>query len=101
MDVAKRDFSIEAPREESASEAKEGVLLTWESNSDADGYHIFKKVNDEPFCFLAGTDNNAQSYLDEWVDQDTGYTYLIIPYRMEDGQRMYGNYKEHGVVIRK
>lgn len=101
MDMTKRDFSIEAPGEESATETQEGVLLAWGDHSDADGYYIFKKVNDDPFLFLTGADNSVHSYVDEWVNQEADYTYIIIPYRLKNGQLMYGKYKEHGVIIRK
>ena len=99
MDVNERDFSISAPGDEAAEKVDRGILVSWGNGSKADGYRLYKKTGDEPFLFVTDTDAEVRSYIDKIAQGKEKLTYIIVPYTIKNGRRIFGNYKNCGVIV--
>ena len=74
------------------------VTLTWDK-SDCDGYKVFRGSK-AIARVKAGDADDKVSYTDEGIEPGASYTYLVRPYKIENGKEVYGAYALAGKIIK-
>lgn len=77
----KTTASLEAPAKVKASSTSDGIMLTWKSSKNADGYHIYRSTGaeDEDFKKIAEIAGET-SYEDKDVAKDASNFYYVVAY---------------------
>ena len=94
LDPKDRDYKLDRPELSSAIKTNGQVEIKWAKVENADGYVIYRKVNDEWKTIGEATE-------DKFIDNDPteGSLYTVISYRMEGDKRLYGNYDYKGIEV--
>ena len=102
-DHSPRDYSLPAP-EVTASAGDGGVTVSWSASPGAEGYEIFRKAPKEADAawYPAGAaDGAAEEFTDTDVKDPGRYDYTVVPFREEDGVRVYGCFSARGASVGK
>lgn len=72
----------------------DGISLSWEKVSGADGYSIYKKSDTEvAFTYMCLVSADSDTYIDTSVLENHVYTYKVCAYRYkEDWTRVFGKF---------
>lgn len=95
-----RDFSLLAPNVTIKTASSKSVSIIWSEIQEADGYEIYRKCPKENKGYWTLVDSVAAEtlqYLDEATTSGRTYTYTIVPFRNDSGERHYGNFNYSGV----
>ena len=95
-EAGNRDYSIEAVNEVTAEKTEDTVELSWEESLNADGYMVYRKVDD------GNWENIAVAEACNFYDVDLigeSYQYRIVPFGEKDGNICYGNFEYKGVTV--
>ncbi|MBQ1391715.1 MAG: fibronectin type III domain-containing protein [Firmicutes bacterium] len=106
--TVKRDYSMIAPG--FTLTAKNGdVAIEWQyhKNRKADGFCIYRKFinKTDPLAKITNWEKIAEVeqepkgkhlYLDTGLNVRWRYAYTVVPYRIENGQKVYGNFQYAG-----
>ena len=96
-----RDFSLDIPKLSTPKKKGTTVTVKWEPSDGADGYEIFRlcEEDDNLWHSINTVDSDTLTYRDSDLKAQTTYYYRIVPYRMIDGVRAYGNFDVNSVSI--
>ncbi len=75
------------------------VAVDWTRVDGIDGYEIYRKSageRDMPWQLLAGVGADITDYRDAGLEPSTNYTYTVVPYRVEGGEKLYGSFDATG-----
>ena len=79
------DVKLAAPVISAIENTDDGLEITWNKVSDADGYYVYRSIDDGRYDSIANV--RAVSYLDdEATENGTKYSYMIYAYRTIDGK---------------
>jgi len=96
-DISHRDYSLSAPKIKLKS-LNSKIDISWNKVSGADGYVLYRKTESSgTWKKLKTTD--SLNFSDKEVVSDRNYYYAVVPYKLKDGQRYYGNCYYHGKKI--
>ena len=118
LDAKHRDYSLAKPAKLNAKAGEEEVELTWKAVEGAGEYAIYRKEG-EKGVWQRLTVTTKTNYKDpltsEWelldetaslaVDESdesqepTIYTYTVVPYYRQSGEKYYGNFEYLGVSV--
>ena len=74
-----------APVISAVEDTDDGLEITWNKVSDADGYYVYRSIDDGGYNSIA--DVKDVSYLDdEATENGTKYSYIVYAYRLIDGK---------------
>jgi len=95
-----RDYDIPAPWIQSLTPVGEREIeLVWTSAYGADGYCVYRKVEDGPWELIGDTKYTGLS--DKDAVESGSYVYTIVPYCNRDGERYYGKFNYWGHIVEK
>ncbi len=97
LDSTCHDYSLSAVDEISAKTADGEVTLSWEANTEADGYAVWRKYKNK--WSLVGETAEC-SFTDVDSAKDKSYTYTVVPYTLSDSGILYGNFSYTGVTVK-
>jgi hypothetical protein len=87
----------EAPTLERPSVSGKEVTLYWWGAEWADGFEIFRKEKNKSWKSVASVDGETQSYTVKKLKEETQYSFTVVPYREENGRKLYGKFNVSGV----
>ncbi len=97
LDSEHRDFTLMAPNNLKASANKSTVTVSWERVSGADGYAVYRRIGNGAWSLINETVKT--NYLDTPVNKKNTYYYTVVPYKIVDGEKIYGNYLYNGIKV--
>ncbi len=97
LNAASRDFSLSPSKEIACELTETGISVSWNRVENADGYVVYKYTANDGWIAVGDTVN--AEYTDPDITEKTTYSYTIVPYRIENEQKLYGNYLYNGVKI--
>ena len=81
----------------------QSIKIKWEfGNDDVDGFIVYRKCaagKTIAWQESARVSNDKRRWTDKGLKPLTRYTYTVVPYRMEDGETVYGSFKVFGVSV--
>ena len=84
---------------EAKSNGKDGIDISWNKVSNADGYQIYRKPVGGSWSKLAKVESNTTlTYTDKTVVSGTTYHYTVRAYKNYDGKMVLGGYDNKGVT---
>jgi len=118
LDAKHRDYSLAKPADLNAKTGEEEVKLTWKAVEGAKEYAIYRKEG-EKGAWQKLTVTTKTTYKDdltigdEFLDatasltateseesqEPTIYTYTVVPYYRQSGEKYYGNFEYLGVSV--
>lgn len=101
---AQRDFELSAPASFKA-DLKEGssVMLSWKGPEDADAFCVYRKTGraeNRNWRLVAEIPADETSFFDHETENNTSYTYTVVPVRIENGVKFYGNFNVSGKNVK-
>ena len=79
------DVKLAAPVISAIENTDDGLEITWNKVSDADGYYVYRSIDDGGYDSIANVKD--VSYLDDAATENgTKYSYIIYAYRTIDGK---------------
>lgn len=120
LDSAHRDYTLSQPADlqaevKTAEVPAEEVQVSWKAVENADGYAVYRKegtkgvwqqlaVTDKTnYVDIMTADENMESgetdVEDTQTKSQTTYTYTVVPYCEESGEKYYGNFAYLGVSV--
>ena len=118
LDAKHRDYSLAKPAKLSAKASEEEVKLTWKAVEGVKEYAIYRKEGEKgPWQKLTVTTKTTYkddlTIGDEYLDataslaveesdepqEPTIYTYTVVPYYRQSGEKYYGNFEYLGVSV--
>lgn len=95
LDPDSRTDSLPLPDGLSTFAENGQVTLNWQDVQDAAGYTVFRKSPNVAWREIGSTTETV--YTDTSCQAGTEYTYIVVPYRMNGSQKLYGNFLNSGV----
>ena len=94
-----RDYSLDIPVPETPKVDGQSITLSWEPSYGADGYEIYYLCpsKDNHWQLAASVDGDALSYVHSGLYPQAKYHYRVVPFRLIDGERAYGNFRTKSV----
>ena len=93
-----RDDTLSIPKLAKPKIDKQTVTLHWEPSDGADGYEIFRLYSAGANVWKSiGTVTDETQYTEAGLAAGATYQYRVVPFRMIDGERAYGNFDVLGV----
>ena len=84
---------------EAKSNEKDGIEISWNKVSNADGYQIYRKPIGGSWAGLAKVQSNAViAYTDKTAVSGTTYHYTVRAYKAYEGKTVLGGYDNKGVT---
>ncbi len=80
-----------------AGEAYNQIRITWEKESWAEGYYVYRKTQGGKWTRLAAVDSSSLSYVDGTAEPGTKYIYTVRAYRKSGSAIIAGGYDATGV----
>ncbi len=81
---------LSAPAFTSIESNDKGIVVKWEQNVNADGYYLYRKINNEPWQRYRKINGAKKTtYTDTAVKEGTSYSYRVLAY---DGSVLSGYY---------
>lgn len=98
-DGSPRDDALAAPELGELTVKGKTLKLSWKASEGAEGYCVYRKddADTNTFVQIADVDGETLIYADKGLAIGTTYTYVVVPYREEDGVRYWGKYNFAGV----
>ena len=78
------------------------ITILWEAIKNADGYLIYRKSKASGYQWIKIaeiTNINKTSFTDTDLNESEEYTYLVVPFYVQFGERIYGKYDPLGINI--
>ncbi|MBQ6334433.1 MAG: hypothetical protein IJI46_05145 [Erysipelotrichaceae bacterium] len=97
-DMTKRDYFLDRPELLSLVKENDSNILNWQNVQEADGYVVYRKTDSG---FEKVYETGDTSFKDEEVNADMNYTYTVIAYKLENGERVYGDYDYAGLSLKE
>ena len=97
---AARDYSLAAPKLSKTVVDGTAISLSWTPSEEADGYEVYRKCAEEELGYwllLAELGAGAEQYTDTGLGAGREYTYTVVPFHLENGQKLYGCFSYSGV----
>ncbi len=93
-----RDYSLPIPRLAKPKTEDRTIVLSWEPSEGADGYEIFRycSAEDSEWQSVAVVESETK-FTDPDLQGQTNYSYQVVPFKMTDSGRAYGNFDVTGV----
>lgn len=88
---------LDAPSLQDLILTKNGITISWESVSGADGYRIYRKTDDKDWILIEEAEDITQ-YSDDTIVLGRKYAYTVRAYYIKDGKNVYGDYNKQGLV---
>lgn len=98
LDISHRDFEIERPESLKAKKESGKNVITWSQVENADGYTLYKKTGNKAWTAISSTEDT--SFTDTDIKSGNSYSYTVVPYRTQGGEKMYGNYLYNGIEVK-
>ena len=101
-EYAPRDYSLAAPHVYGYLDGDVDLKLMWEPVSGAEGYEIYRKSKVEErgaWHLVAEAAAEPNAYLSSGLEPETEYSFTVVPYRTEAGERVYGSFDFAGFSI--
>lgn len=96
----KRNYEIYAPWIQSMTPNGDTAIdIVWTSAYGADGYDVYRKINDVEWQWLA--DVEETTFTDTDAAASAKYVYTIAPYELVDGEKYYGRLRYWGQAVEK
>ncbi len=96
MELAYRTAELPQPSALLVQAEQDGNRVTWAASASAGGYAVYRKQAGKTWLRLGETE--ALTFLDSTADAGKRYYYTVVPYRMEQGERLYGCFSYEGVL---
>lgn len=89
----------DAPKmKEAKASHKKTIKVSWKKVKDADGYVLFRQVNDGDFKKIADlSGEKSTSFINKKVALNKTYTYKAVSYTEEDGEIVYSEMSDESV----
>ena len=83
---------------EAKNNEKDGIDISWNKVSNADGYRIYRKISGGSWSRLSDiSSNTAITYTDKTAVSGTTYYYTVRAYKVYEGTTILGGYDNKGV----
>ena len=94
-----RDYSLSIAKLKELKKKGTTLILSWRGSKGADGYEVFRLCASEDHVWksVAVIEKGTKTYTDTGLSAQTTYTYRVVPFRMIDGKRAYGNFDVKGI----
>ena len=95
-----RDYTMKAPEVNLRRDGTDFIVRWTEADeSNIDGYLIYRKMKDAKaknpkgtkYELIGKTEKGNRKLIDRDIVEDMTYSYIVVPYRMEDGRMLYGD----------
>ena len=96
LDFEHRDFYLPTPKESKAYIKSGKAFISWKTVENAEGYSVYRSEEKGNWQFIADTTDS--DYCDKSIKPDKEYSYIVVAYRFENKEKIYGNYKYNGVA---
>lgn len=97
VDSIHRDFSLEAPENLKATLQQTAVTVSWEPVENADGYLVYRQLGNGKWSVVGDT---AETFFDDTdTKEKTAYSYTVVPYQIDNGEKMFGNFLYNGIEV--
>mgnify|MGYP000854409752 CR=1 FL=1 len=84
---------------EAKSNEKDGIDISWNKVSNADGYRVYRKENGGSWARIADIESNTKvMYTDKTANTGRTYYYTVRAYKVYEGNAVLGGYDNHGVT---
>ncbi len=88
---------IDAPKLIRATVKDQSITINWELTDGAEGYVIYRKGGGEPWELVKTVKPTTTQYTNINLEAFVRYTYIVVPFRTENGIRQYGRFNVLGI----